>query len=105
MNIGKLRHRVTIQQQAQTRDEYGGVVTTWQTFADRWAAIEPLSGRELFAAQQLANTVSIRVRLRYLAGVTPAMRVLYGTRTFSIQAVINVEERNEELQLLCEEVV
>lgn len=105
MNIGKLRHRITIQQQLQTRDEHGGVVTAWQAFATRWAALEPLSGRELFEAQQLANKVGLRVRLRYLSEVTPAMRVLYGTRVFNIQAVINVEERNEELQLLCEEVV
>jgi SPP1 family predicted phage head-tail adaptor len=77
---------------------------TWQTFqAAIPCSISPLSGRELFAAQQFNSQVTHSVRLRYLAGVTDQMRVKYGTRYFTIHYLRNLEERNIELELLCSE--
>jgi SPP1 family predicted phage head-tail adaptor len=74
-------------------------------FATAWASIEPLNGREFFAAQQVNAEVTARIRLRYLPGVTRQMQVKFGSRTFAIESVINVEERNRELQLMVKEVV
>ncbi len=105
VQAGKLRQQVTIQQLVTAPDGLGGTTTTWQAFATRWAAIEPLTGREYFDSQQTTSKVSTRIRLRYLAGVKPAMRALYGARIYSIEAMINVEEKNRELQLLCTEAV
>ncbi len=105
MRAGNLRHRITIQQLATVSDGTGGTTTTWQTFATVRAAIEPFTGGEYFDSQQTTSKISTRIRLRYLAGVKPAMRVLYGSRVYNIEATINVEEKNQELQLLCTEVV
>ncbi len=39
----------------------------------------------------------------YRAGVAPKQRLLFGARTLNIRAVVNPDERNRWLELLCEE--
>lgn len=103
--IGKLKHRIKIQQSVQSTDNLGGGPASWSTISGgtAWASVEPLSGRELYHAQQLSSRVTHRIVIRYLAGVTAAMRVLFGSRTFEIKSVMNQGERGRWLDLLCEE--
>jgi SPP1 family predicted phage head-tail adaptor len=103
MNIGKLRHRIAIEQVTETQDTDGAVIETWSVFAVAQASIEPISGREYIAAQSTQAEVTHRIRLRYLSGVTPKMRVNCNSRIFDILSAINVGERNRELQLMCRE--
>ncbi len=108
MKAGELRHRIKIQKLDEAQGGTGEILkgdADWTDFADRWAAVEPLQGRELFIAQQISAEVNIRVRLRYLKDVTARMRVLFGTREFDIKAVLNPLERNRETELLCKELV
>lgn len=105
MNISKLRHRVTIQNKVTLPDGYGGVTSTWQDVATVWASVEPLNGRELYAAQQVKAELTHRIRIRYMSGIKPEMRIAFDNRTFEIEAIIDPEERHESLELLCSEVV
>jgi SPP1 family predicted phage head-tail adaptor len=103
LKIGKLRHRVTIEQVTETRDADGSVIETWATYATVQASIEPVSGREYFAVQSTQADVTHRIYTRYVSAVVPRMRVKYGSRIFEILSVINTGERNRELQLMCRE--
>lgn len=105
VSIAALRHRITIRQPAIKADPIRGKpAVPAQTIATGYpAAIEPLDGRELYEAQQLSSVISHRVRMRYLAGLTATCEVFFGARTFEIIAVVNVEERNVEHRLLCQE--
>lgn len=106
MRAGKLRHRVTIQQRtaaSPTNYPSGEKDASWTTYLTVWASVEPLSGRELFAAQQVTSDVNVRIRMRYRDGVTAKMRVSFNSKIYDIVAVINREERNVELELLCTE--
>ena len=103
LEAGALRHRITLQSATDTPDGGGGFTTVWTDVATVWAAIEPLKGREQLHAAQLETPVTHRVTLRYRAGVTPKMRVKFGTRVFNIRAVIDAEERHRTLELMCEE--
>jgi len=105
VNIGKLRHRVTIQNKVTLPDGYGGVTSTWQDVATVWASVEPLNGRELYAAQQVKAELTHRIRIRYMSGIKPEMRIVFDNRSFDIEAIIDPEERHESLELLCSEVV
>lgn len=62
MEIGKLRHRVIIQQNIQVQDSEGVMTENWVNLATVWASIELLQGRELLAAQAIAAEVSTRSR-------------------------------------------
>lgn len=105
MRAGPMRHRVTIEAPVETQAADGSVITTWETFAEAWASIEPLIGREYFAQQREQATVSHKIRMRYQAGITHKMRVAWGTRLFEIESVLNVGERNREIVLMCSETV
>lgn len=99
------RHRITLQELVTGQDEAGQPVREWQDVATVWAAVEPLRGREYWAAAQVQSEVTTRIRIRYRSGIRPDMRVLYGGRVFNVTAVIDPEERHVELQLMCREVV
>ena len=104
MKIGALRHRVSIQQLAAgspDRTTSGAVDAAWSTLRTCRAAIEPLRGREFFAADQVQSEVKVRIRIRYFDYPTAAMRVLHGSTAYPIEAVINPNTRNMELHLMC----
>lgn len=101
IEAGKLRHRGTIQQKTETPDSYGELIETWTTLATVWCSVEPISGREFFAAQQVQAEVSARIRIRYRPGITPLMRIKVHNTTYEIVSVIDFEYRHRELQLMC----
>jgi SPP1 family predicted phage head-tail adaptor len=107
MRAGQLRHQVTIQSSRESQSPTGATTITWSDFATGvWAAIEPISGRELFAAQQVQSNLSTRIRIRHLAGVHEKMRVKYVNRDsettyYDIESVIPVNERGAEMHLMC----
>ena len=103
MQAGKMRHRITIQQATTAADTYGQPIETWSTYAERWASIEPIRGREYWDAHQVNAEVTTRIRIRSLSGVTPKMRVSWNSQIFDIVSVIHVEQRNRETQLMCTE--
>lgn len=105
MRAGALRHQITIQSATETQNAFGEPAKTWATFATVWAAIEPISGREFYQNRQIGGEISHRVEMRYLSGVTPKMRILYGSRYFDIESVINEKERNVKHILMCKELV
>lgn len=103
---GELRHRVTIQQKTTAQDTYGQPIETWTNVATVWASIEDLRGREFIEARQVpAAEITTRVRIRYRTGIEPTMRVIYGSRTLEITAVIDPDGRKRELELMCQEVI
>lgn len=67
--------------------------------------MEPISGREFWAGHQVQAEVTHRIRMRYLPGVRPTMKVFFGEREFEIESIINWQERNIDLQLMCKEKV
>jgi len=104
MKSGQLRQRVVIQYDSgDSLGSRGQKVVNWQTFATVWARVEPLSGLEQPQGHQMDLSINHRVTIRYLAGVTPRMRVLFGARKFNIVSVLNSDERNVSMSLLCTE--
>lgn len=104
VNPGELRSRVVVQSATRTPDEGGGYATAWEDGASLWAKVEPLEGSELLRAQQLQARVSHRVTIRYRRGLTAAQRLRLGSRVLEVHQVVDVDERHEFMELLCEEV-
>ena len=104
MRSGNLRNSVIIQTPTESFDSNGELISTWATFSTVWASIEPLTGREFWAARTVNAEMIGKIRLRYINGITPKMRVLFGIRYFNINTIINTDEKNIELILLVTEV-
>ncbi|KKL96985.1 hypothetical protein LCGC14_1839000 [marine sediment metagenome] len=105
MQIGRLRHRITIETPTDVLDDFGESTKTWSSIGTVWASVEPLSGQEKFEALQIYPEASHKVRIRYLSGVSPDDHILFGSRTFEIVAVMNQMERNREIILTVKEAV
>jgi SPP1 family predicted phage head-tail adaptor len=103
MEAGALRNRVSIEAPPTDQDTSGAPTGPWSLVTMLWAAIEPLQGREYYEASQHPSAVDHRIRVRYTAGIAPAMRVRLGERLFDIEAVIDVGERREQLHLMAKE--
>ncbi|MFQ5774190.1 MAG: phage head closure protein [Kiloniellaceae bacterium] len=105
--IGRLRHRLTIQAENPAADAGGGQgADPWAdpiTVATVWGRVEPLTGGERLRAMQVQDRLSHRITIRHRPGITPRMRIVFGARVFNVRAVINPEERDRVLELLCEE--
>lgn len=104
MRTGKLRHRLTIQEPTETKNAYGELITSWSTYETVWGSVEPLRGRELWAAREKEARIDVRIRIRYLADITAKMRIIFGSHIYQIESIIDVELLHNEMQLMCYEV-
>jgi SPP1 family predicted phage head-tail adaptor len=106
MKAGKLYHRLAIQEDKGTAvNALNERVENWATLTTRYGSIEPLTGRELWTAQQVQADVTHKIRMRSYAGLKPKMRLVFQGRIFNIGSVRNLEEVNEELEIFCKEQV
>ena len=100
---GKLRERVTVQQSAATRNSLGESVLSWTDWQTVWASVEGVSSREALDAGQQETTITHRVRLRHLPGLTQNMRFTWRSRTLNIVSLLEYGNRTEHVAI-CEEV-
>jgi SPP1 family predicted phage head-tail adaptor len=103
MRAGELRNLITIQKPARAQDSSGSTAETWNTLCTVWASIRPLKGREYYAANQAQMEVTHEITIRYMRNVSAENRIVFGNRTFEVKAVMNVNEENRWLSMVCEE--
>jgi len=101
----RLNKRITILRKPlpEDQDDSGQPLDDWIPVATVWAAIEPLRGREFFAAQAVNAEVTTRIRIRYRSDVDRKMIARHKDAEFEILYTINPEFRNVELQLMSKE--
>lgn len=106
MRAGDLDKRIKISQLvtgSPAVDEFGEPNTSWEELDTVWAAIEPISGREFWAQQQVQSEITVRVRVRYRDDITKGMKIEYNSKEYRIKYVIDQDESHIELQLMCSE--
>lgn len=111
MEIGKLRHKVTIERAVAGRSERGGPRDSYVPFLTNiWAEVRQLGPREQMAAQQVQSSITTKIRIRYRAGIDATMRVKWqhggGSPStieyFDIEGPpIPVDGRTDEIWLMC----
>lgn len=105
ISAGALRHVIEVQQRVDTKDASGDPLVQWVRFAMVRASVEPLLGKEFFASEQREAKVNTRIRLRYLAGLVPQMRIIWDNRWFDIQSVALVNGIKYEMVVMANELV
>lgn len=95
MDFAKLVHWVTLSRSPQTSGDSDGFFEPLSP-ARVPAAITPVPGDERSTFHQ--------VTIRYHPQVTADVRLLFGVRELYVRNVVNVDERNNEMRLFCEEV-
>ena len=105
MRAGRMRHRLTIQTVTETQNAVGELTRVWAEAVTVWGQVRPLSGKETLTGEQITADVSHRVFVRYNENIAATARILWGTRVFEINAVLNADEIDRSMELLCKEVV
>ncbi len=103
IDAGKLTEIVVVQSAVETRNHLGEATLSWNTYATRWASVEGVSVRESLEGQQ-STSVTHKVQMRYLDGLTTQMRIYWRGRTLEIISVLEHDRRSEH-QLICQEAV
>lgn len=85
--IARLRHRLTFEAPDVESDGMGGVVRTWTTLAQVWAAIEPLSMNDAVIADRRVGALTHRVVLRKRVDLMLDHRFRLGARVFTVRAL------------------
>lgn len=103
--VVRLNKRVTVLRPPglEEVDEYNQPVVVWPVVGSMWAGIEPLQGREFFAAKAENAEVTTRIRIRYRNDIDRTMKVSYKGITFEILYIIHPKFGKRELQLMCKE--
>ena len=76
-----------------------------------WVGIDPVAGTEQTVGDQVQASVGSLVKMRYDRRVNQRLTMMIRdadqnwTRRFEILTVLNLDQRNIELQLLCRELV
>lgn len=101
-DVRRLRHRISIEQQISETDSSGAVETFWEYVTTVWAAIEPISGREMLLAEQVQSGVNTRIIVRYRNEIDASMRAKHNGVIYNIEAVISDPDSGREyLTLQC----
>lgn len=100
MRSGRLRHRLTLQSKTTTQDAYGAAVVSWVDQGTVWGAIEPLSGKEYFAQEQVQSEARVRIVMRYKSGINTTWRVKHDGLYYDIEEVINHDLRNRMITIM-----
>lgn len=101
---GKLRHRLELQVASETRDPATNeVFRAWTTTATLWASVEPASGQERRLGAAITPTTTHAVEVRGGTPISPGNRLLWGTRAFEIEAVLNRSEMDHRVTLMVHE--
>lgn len=105
---GRRVHQVTLQTPAAAAPDDDGSFTQTPptTLATVRANITRAGVRQLervTSGTVLAQATHL-VTIPYIPGVTTQTNIVFGSRTFHVQDVVNPDERSRELQLICIEV-
>ena len=92
----KARHRIIIQAQTLTSDDFGGSETAWLDQTTVWAVLKPVSGRDVYMQEQFQSRVSHKIVIRYQDALkntqdTAGNRISYDGRYFVIKHIRNLD--------------
>jgi SPP1 family predicted phage head-tail adaptor len=102
IKAGDLRERVTVQIASGSTNALGETVLSWSNSTAVWASVEGASAREAIAAGQQETSVTHKVRMRYLPGLTQNMRLSWRSRTLDIVSLLEHNNRSEH-EAICQE--
>ncbi|MAO13712.1 phage head closure protein [Marinobacter sp.] len=102
MNIGKMRHPVTIRALQPTQDPVTGEMGEgWADLATVWGSIDSVTGREFMAASAEQATTTHRITIYYRDDLKPDMRLFSAPVEYQIKAILPNNDRSL-ISIMCE---
>lgn len=105
MRAGTLNKKIVFQGTTLSPNNFGERVEQKVDVLTTWASIQTISGKEQFLSNQNYATLSHKLRCRYSDKINQKQTIKHKNREFEILAILNIFEKNKELEILVEEVV
>jgi SPP1 family predicted phage head-tail adaptor len=102
--VGELRARLVLEGPIETPDRAGGVTRSWSMLGNVWCDVATLNAQQRLEAEQIGQTVTHRITLRWRDGLTTKQRLRRGTQIFLIRGVQDPDDRRRRLLCNCEEI-
>ena len=80
---------------------YNEKPTAFTGGTDRWARVEPITGKEFWFREQSSSMVTHTVNMRYFPGLTSRHGLVLAGRSFGIDSVVDLKNLHEEHELRC----
>ena len=108
MRAGNLNKLIAIQNISSGQDDFGQPLdNSWNTFKEVRASITPISKTAITTETFVANTdfsqATHKIKFRYVSGINASMRAIFDGRVFDFIYVINISERNREIEVIAKE--
>lgn len=105
---GKAKHPIVIEEKRKSNDGGGSAVEKWVGWGTDRAIMLPISASERIRGMEREMLSTHLFEIRYRPGVLPSMRITISKnsedRAFDIVSIINVEEADVKLQIICTEI-
>lgn len=88
--IGELTERVELRRVTKTADGGGGYTRTWATYAEVWARVVPLGGREAVEAGRVEGSTNYIITVRNRDDVLDEDVIAWKGRELNIRSVRRV---------------
>jgi len=103
---GEMQTKLVYQSESSAPDALGQPIKTWVDVFECWAAVRPLSAKELYYGQSTRSETTHRIAIRWRPEVNAKGRFVVSNnrgRVFKIFSVVNSDEAREELIILAAE--
>ena len=105
MNIGELKHRITIQKRAEKKPLED---TTYTDFKTVWAKVSNLYGKEFIEAQKVEANISKKLIIRYIKDLDMSINpnackdfiINYKGISYNILYIDNIKEQNKFMEIM-----
>lgn len=93
IRAGKLDRSITIERKSETVSVSGGVGTAWTNIATMRTEVVQQSANEFLTGYGEAEAGTIIFRIRYLAGITTADRIMFDGTAYNIKEIVELGRR------------
>lgn len=104
MRAGKLRTKVTFQEEQQTSDSGGGYALAWGNDQTVMCEFISQSGREQVEAGRLESTVvaTLRARAKAVSFLTAGWRAVIDNEPWNVKSVVPFGQRDRRVDIVIE---
>lgn len=87
MRINRLHRKIVIESLTNSTSSYGEYNSTWSTYHTCFAEVSRFGGGEKLEAYKITATNKVRFKIRFFAGITEDMRILYNGDKYDITEI------------------
>lgn len=102
LTTARLRNRLKFFRQVRVSNGKGGFTTDWDEYAQPFAEVIGLAGREEVLARALQGIEAYRVTIRWRSDVKPADEIEYQGKRLNIRSAVDPDDRRRELVILAD---